>query len=514
MASSRSASPSASPALPFASETSVSAEVIALSAAERRRVNPDNLVGRLGPEVVAELERHIEPGSIEMPPFSVRRKVQVDYNVDRRHIYDFYHSRGLRCLKNERATRTKKKEADPVIIEDLPASLLPRRLSCLGANDAFQTSRSRSSRGLPIPDYSEPKRRRRAAPYDVAASPRNTRKSRKLSSVPDPALDASPRIERSGSLSASPVPKLESSGEVLVISSDVLMSAPPSPRHIPQAPPPSPTLSSSGSSSSADSIESLASMEHYLSSLEHVDLDSIVVFTSPCDEVMPDQSADPNVPPLAHFSLLSPQEKQQPYSWLSDVLGPANGIQECLGSYKHYMDQQRDAYYSPLVDNDPRSTKPRLIGSMTAPSTPSIVSASGKPILTSAEATLRAVSRTMRASARTSLASSGPTYPRSAPTSRPSTVKPSSENVPWPAMHAPVPVVARPMSASFLHSLRTSSTFNASSSNATQHEHRQLSNRQEKLPLSASDNAWRHVSETTPSSLYARSHGFTGHLTM
>ena len=133
MASSRSASPDTSAALPFASATSISLEAAALAAAERRRVNPESLAARLGPEVVAELERHIEPGSIEMPSFSVRRKVQVDFNVDRRHIYDFYHSRGLRCLRNERATRVKKREADPVIIEDPPASLLFRRLSLLGA---------------------------------------------------------------------------------------------------------------------------------------------------------------------------------------------------------------------------------------------------------------------------------------------------------------------------------------------------------------------------------------------
>lgn len=508
MASPRAASPDADSALPFASETSVSLEAAALAAAERRRVNPESLAARLGPEVVAELERHIEPGSIEMPSFSVRRKVQVDFNVDRRHIYDFYHSRGLRCLRNERATRMRKREADPIIVEDPPARLLLRKLSDSGANGSFQASRSRSSRGLPIPDYSEPKRRRRAPPYETTSSPKNMRKSRKPSSIPDLGPEASPRTVRSDSSPASPVPASRSSGEVSDTSVDVLMSAPPSPRDIPQAPPPSPSVSSSGSSSSTDSIESLASMEDYLSSLEPVDLDSVVVFTGPCDEVPVDQPADSNVLPLSHFSLLSPQEKQQPYSWLSDVLGPAHGIQECMGSYKQYMDHQRHAYYSPLIDNDSRSPKPGEVPAATCSSS-SAVSASGKPVLTSAEATLRAVSRSMRASARTSLASSGLHHPRPTPVARPSTGKPSAENIPWPTMHAPVPVVARPMSASFLQPLRTSSSFNMGPSNAVRSENRQVAAWPERLQLGSSDSAWRQATATTaPSAFYARSHGF------
>ncbi|KAI0323104.1 hypothetical protein OF83DRAFT_1048168 [Amylostereum chailletii] len=40
-----------------------------------------------------------------MPPFSIRRDIQVNFGIDRRHIYDFYHSRGLRCLKDERPAK-------------------------------------------------------------------------------------------------------------------------------------------------------------------------------------------------------------------------------------------------------------------------------------------------------------------------------------------------------------------------------------------------------------------------
>jgi hypothetical protein len=58
-----------------------------------RRVNPQRLALRLGAELVAEMEAHIVPGA-KMPPFSVRKDFQERYSVDRRHIYDYFHSRG------------------------------------------------------------------------------------------------------------------------------------------------------------------------------------------------------------------------------------------------------------------------------------------------------------------------------------------------------------------------------------------------------------------------------------
>lgn len=58
-----------------------------------RRVNPQRLALRLGPELVAEMEAYIVPGA-KMPPFSIRKDFQVRYSVDRRHIYDYFHSRG------------------------------------------------------------------------------------------------------------------------------------------------------------------------------------------------------------------------------------------------------------------------------------------------------------------------------------------------------------------------------------------------------------------------------------
>ena len=70
---------------------------------ERRRVNPENLALRLAPDLVRDMEALILPGNVEMPSFAVRLELQKRYNVDRRHIYDYFHSRGLRVLRESKS---------------------------------------------------------------------------------------------------------------------------------------------------------------------------------------------------------------------------------------------------------------------------------------------------------------------------------------------------------------------------------------------------------------------------
>lgn len=87
-------------------------ELPTLPASTRRRVNPESLAVRLGPELVTELESFVKPGVIEMPSFAIRQEIQERYNVDRRHIYDWFHSKGLRVTKEDkRATVELKTDA-------------------------------------------------------------------------------------------------------------------------------------------------------------------------------------------------------------------------------------------------------------------------------------------------------------------------------------------------------------------------------------------------------------------
>ncbi|KAG9314011.1 hypothetical protein JVU11DRAFT_4789 [Chiua virens] len=83
---------------------------------QRRRVNPESLALRLGPDLVRDLDALITPGNTEMPSFAVRKELQERYSIDRRHIYDYFHSRGLRVVKED-------KHGNLMPAKDLPTPL-------------------------------------------------------------------------------------------------------------------------------------------------------------------------------------------------------------------------------------------------------------------------------------------------------------------------------------------------------------------------------------------------------
>lgn len=90
------------------------------AALSRRRVNPDSLASRLGPELIKELESLLVPGSTEMPSFSARQKIQKQFGIDRRHIYDWYHTKGLRVSAKDSAERGERANMD---LKDLRSRL-------------------------------------------------------------------------------------------------------------------------------------------------------------------------------------------------------------------------------------------------------------------------------------------------------------------------------------------------------------------------------------------------------
>ena len=79
--------------------------------AAKNRVNPESLATRLGPQLVSELEALLQPDATEMPPFHIRQAIQKRYNIDRRHIYDWFRSKGLRVTKDERRHATEENSA-------------------------------------------------------------------------------------------------------------------------------------------------------------------------------------------------------------------------------------------------------------------------------------------------------------------------------------------------------------------------------------------------------------------
>lgn len=46
---------------------------------------------------------------------------------------------------------------------------------------------------------------------------------------------------------------------------------------------------------------------------------------------------------------LTSQERKAHYEWLNRIIGPASGIQESMGTYKAFMEHQREAYYDRVL---------------------------------------------------------------------------------------------------------------------------------------------------------------------
>ncbi|KAJ7070630.1 hypothetical protein C8F01DRAFT_1244350 [Mycena amicta] len=92
-----------------------------------RRIDPDRLAVRLGSDLTADLDKFLVPGA-KMPSFAassflaaflvtllpfdqIRQALVKKYNVDRRHIYDYLHSRGLRVAKEDKHLNLSRKAA-------------------------------------------------------------------------------------------------------------------------------------------------------------------------------------------------------------------------------------------------------------------------------------------------------------------------------------------------------------------------------------------------------------------
>lgn len=73
------------------------------------------------------------------------------------------------------------------------------------------------------------------------------------------------------------------------------------------------------------------------------------ILSSVCDSETPD--CRPRVLPLTS------QERKAHYAWLDGIIGPASGIQEGMGTYKAFMENQREVYYDRLLLIAGQSTK-------------------------------------------------------------------------------------------------------------------------------------------------------------
>jgi hypothetical protein len=309
---------------------------------QRRRVNPESLAARLGPELVAEMEKHIIPGSIEMPPFSVRRDIQVKFGIDRRHIYDFFHSRGLRCL-NEKAMRNSYLEVRYQFTS----------LDFVSHGPQTKSQRLARSTITSPSTFPEPRKRRAAVAALEATSLKRTNAPRKqkgrqkrMGRPPSPVeLDA---------IAYEPSFVLEEPEQAVHdMITDTTQEYPPSSdtsflmSDVSCAP-------FFGQFSTFSFEETEAESEHTpchsVSSL--LDLSSSVSAStiSTSSSMLSALSSESEIRDLRPKILpLSSQDRKAHYEWLDAIIGPASGIQESVGTYKAFMEHQREVFYNRLL---------------------------------------------------------------------------------------------------------------------------------------------------------------------
>ncbi len=97
--------------------------------------------------------------------------------------------------------------------------------------------------------------------------------------------------------------------------------------------------------------ESDISLCHSVSSL--VDLVPLISTptlsaSSSVSSTVSSSSSDDLTGPQTKVLPLTSQERQAHYAWLDEIIGPASGIQECVGTYKAFMERQREVYYDRL----------------------------------------------------------------------------------------------------------------------------------------------------------------------
>ncbi|KAK0466316.1 uncharacterized protein EV420DRAFT_822577 [Desarmillaria tabescens] len=358
-----------------------------------RRVNPLHLAARLGPDLVREMEVHIKPGAY-MPSFSIRKDLQERYNVDRRHLYDYFHSRGLRVAKEERfnnLTRSRMQKAQLAAsgaqVEN-SASTRPAKTNRKRPVKAKRTALAPMTTNAPASAPNATANTDSAGAQHCSASPGRPLKKSRLPNSPISThhINASPlrslniadvytpQPDTSYNPSDAPEPsslqcEKPASSSALSNPSETFDSSlsrrersfPPAALSYPKLSELStavPSLDSSFETSSVscdtlgDSGTFIPPSDDYFSPFDSViEIDTTDYLApydydtfSPCDE------KDYLMPPESQ--LLEPEQQANIYELINQAAKLSLKAQESLGSYKAYMELRRRVYYDALVPGD------------------------------------------------------------------------------------------------------------------------------------------------------------------
>ncbi|KAG6878176.1 hypothetical protein C0993_011249 [Termitomyces sp. T159_Od127] len=312
-----------------------------------RRVNPQRLAARLGPEIVAEMEALIYPGA-KMPSFEVRRVIQERYAVDRRHIYDYFHSRGLRVAKEDRhlnltrgrlsktlARQAAEKQPLPIVSSDTKCSM-DKTNSQSGDNQQLDEPEEDSS-------IAETQTTPAHASKGPVSIPIQTFENAEYLSTRNAKLVATERITgnnhgRFRTIATEGVSHLVKDRPFSKRPKKVLANSKPLVK-TPSARTPSPCLTSLEIAWYDDS-----SLSGYCGSPES--------FLALCDDPgspnaeLPLNDYQPKTPAvIEEHRALTEMERHELYNFINDSIGISSGIMEQAGTYTAYMKERTQKYF-------------------------------------------------------------------------------------------------------------------------------------------------------------------------
>ncbi|KAF9245734.1 hypothetical protein BU15DRAFT_70806 [Melanogaster broomeanus] len=300
----------------------------------RRRVNPESLALRLGRELVRDLDALITPGNTEMPSFAARKELQERYNIDRRHIYDYFHSRGLRVVKEDKCGHSDLlRDAAP-----LPLKIRLRQAPSRSHPPSSKTTEAKSNitkrRGITKAKPGRPKKHHLANPKVASNSVCET------NHTTAPVSDDSPPSPVPSPAYVTINPLLPHASLPAIMGDEELR----------------PTFH--WTNPPDESLSVTPAIGDITSRHKHV-FDSMSELNDYSPDVANDRSLSRNETSpcsssnlgllLPHPKPLSGSERGAIYQTLSESLGPANGIQESQGTYSKHMEDRARVYYEGLL---------------------------------------------------------------------------------------------------------------------------------------------------------------------
>lgn len=316
------------------------------SAAIRRRMNPESLAGRLGPDLVKELESLLKPGITEMPSFSVRQEIQKRHGIDRRHIYDWFHNKGLRVTTSEKREERRALKAKNNIHVPTTRTMVSYRFRKCGetvCSPSFQEKNKAQTAAERVPSASARAGGRAGSSDSNSSTPRFSASSLSVFTGNHLPYEAACSMQQNLGLAISPM----LDDEDLIFALPTVDSTTNAFSHPPSLLPGDPDRPHTADTHSKAYNDRTS---HWIAEQQKIPYSPVVGNLSPvpASGAGERENLDP-ILPLENNQVLPQQQREAVYRSLSEVLPPARGIEECVGTYKAYMSQQGQKYFDRLV---------------------------------------------------------------------------------------------------------------------------------------------------------------------